>query len=124
MIRMLVLVCVLVAGIGCRAGGTDDPALLPGVWLSSRYSIEIFEDLTYRAAGAPNLQVIEVYGVMEAEEGVLTMQDQDGLLACPPEQEGVYGFAVDDATLRLYLYSDPCTGRRTALNAAVLQRQQ
>jgi hypothetical protein len=109
---------------GDSDGDSDCGAsLLPGVWLSNKYSVEFFEDLSYEAAGAPNLQQIDVTGQAAVEGCQISFTDATGTHACPAAQVGVYTFEVNDTTLAFTLVSDACAGRAIPLDGAVLARQ-
>lgn len=60
-------------------GGACDAALLSSVWLSNRYSVEFFDDLSYRAAGAPNLMTIHVTGQATVDGCTLSLTDEGGV---------------------------------------------
>jgi hypothetical protein len=100
-----------------------DEALLPGVWLSADYSVEFAEDLSYEAAGAPNLEVIDVTGQAAVDGCEISFTDESGDFACPAEQVGVYTFAATETTLTFALVSDACDGRSIPLDGAVLTRE-
>ena len=105
-------------------GGTScDADLLAGVWFSANYSVEFASDLTYEAAGAPNLETIDVTGHATVDGCQISLVDDGGVYACPADQVGVYTFAVDATTLAFTLVSDPCAGRATPLDGDVLARQ-
>jgi hypothetical protein len=108
---------------GTDTGSACDADLLPGVWLSTDYSVQFLEDLSYEAAGAPNLEVIDVYGQAAVDGCEISFTDATGDYACPAEQVGVYSFTVDATTLSFVLVSDACAGRSIPLDGAVLARQ-
>jgi hypothetical protein len=108
---------------GTDTGSVCDADLLPGVWLSTDYSVQFLEDLSYEAAGAPNLEVIDVYGQAAVDGCEISFTDATGDYACPAEQVGVYSFTVDATTLSFVLVSDACAGRSIPLDGAVLARQ-
>jgi hypothetical protein len=137
---LFLALCPLTASVGCgdddASGDTDsdsdsdtdtdvecDEALLPGVWLSTDYSVEFAEDLSYEAAGAPNLEVIDVYGQAAVDGCEVSFTDESGDFACPAEQVGVYNFTVNATTLAFTLVSDACDGRSIPLDGAVLTRE-
>lgn len=100
-----------------------DSALLTGVWLSAKYSVEFAADLSYEAAGAPNLMEIDVTGQAAVDGCEISFTDEGGQFACPPQQVGVYTFSVSDTKLAFELVSDACDGRRIPLSGAVLTRE-
>lgn len=99
-----------------------EPSLLPGLWLSATYSIDIGEDLSFDAAGAPNMAQIDVSGQISVDGCQLSFVDASGVFACPSEQVGEYTYTVDATTLTLTAVSDPCAGRLSAADGAVLLR--
>jgi hypothetical protein len=108
-------------------GDTDtssscEGALLAGTWLSANYSVRFAGDLSYEAAGAPNLEEIDVTGQAAVDGCQISLTDLVGTYACPEDQVGVYAFAVTDTTLTFALVSDDCLGRSTPLDGDVLTR--
>lgn len=105
------------------SGGSCDAALVPGIWLSDGYSVRFADDLSYEAAGAPNLMTIDVTGQAAIDGCEISFTDLAGDYACPEDQVGVYSFAVTEAELHLELVEDPCDGRRIPLDGATLTGQ-
>jgi len=103
--------------------GDCDAELLPGVWLSTDYSVEFADDLSYEAAGAPNLMEIDVIGQAAVDGCEISFTDTGGDYACPEEQVGVYTFSVSETTLSFAVIDDACDGRRIPLDGAVLTRE-
>jgi hypothetical protein len=134
----LVLAVGLAAAPGCGSDdddtGTDtdtdsdsdgdcSAALLPGDWLSDDYSVRFASDLSYEAAGAPNLEEIDVTGQAAVDGCEISLTDlTGGVYACPEAQVGVYTFTVSETTLTFALVSDACDGRRIPLDGDVLTR--
>ncbi|MBI5486813.1 MAG: hypothetical protein HY905_05745 [Deltaproteobacteria bacterium] len=100
-----------------------DAGLLTGVWLSANYSVRFAADLSYEAAGAPNLTRIDVTGQAAVDGCQITFGHEGGTYACPDEQPGTYTFTVDATQLSFTLVSDACDGRRIPISGAVLTRE-
>lgn len=115
-------VCLMLAGqAGCKKG-TCDEKLLPGLWTSATYTVQIFNDFTFEAAGAPNLSQIHVTGEIETDGCDFIITDLAGDYACPEDQIGSYTFTVTASRLTLSAVDDPCAGRKNPLDGATLQR--
>ena len=99
-----------------------DRAKLTGLWTSANYSIRIASDLSFEAAGAPNMAVIQVTGTLGGEGCTLTFTDSGGTYACPGNQTGTYTFSVTESALHLQLVEDACEGRRRPLDGVTLTR--
>lgn len=112
----------LQVGADAASSSTCDRAKLAGLWTSTNYSVLIASDLSFQAAGAPNVAVIHVTGTLGGEGCTLTFTDLSGTHACPPNQVGTYTFSVTETSLSLQLVSDACDGRRIPLSGAVLAR--
>jgi hypothetical protein len=104
-------------GAGC------DATLLPGSWTSANYSIQIAPDLTYVAAGGPNLTTIQAQGNIAVGGCTLSFTDTGGNGACPASQVGTHTFAVSTTALHLIAASDACDGRRTPVSGVTLTRR-
>jgi len=102
---------------------TCDAGLLTGVWLSARYSVSFDADLSYQAAGAPNLAHIDVTGQAVVDSCRISFTNESGAFACPTDKVGIYTFAVGATSLSLTLVADPCDGRRIPLDGVVLARE-
>ena len=102
---------------GCDAG------LLTGTWLSTDYSVRFAADLTYEAAGAPNLLTIDVTGQAVVDGCRISFTNEAGSHPCPTDQIGVYDFTVDATTLTFTMVTDLCDGRRIPIDGAVLARE-
>ncbi len=122
--HLLTTAIALCLSLCCMAGckkGTCDETLLPGLWTSATYTIDISADLSFEAAGAPNLTQIDVTGSIEIDGCDFFITDTGGQFACPEDQAGHYTFTVTDKELRLSAVEDPCTGRRMPLDGARLK---
>jgi hypothetical protein len=121
----IAIACVasLYATAGCKPV-TCDKTLLPGLWSSANYTVNIAPDFSFEAAGAPNLAEIDVTGTIDADGCDLFITDTGGQYACPPEQVGHYTFSVNATQLKLTAVADPCDGRRIPLNGARLNRTE
>lgn len=104
-------------------GGGCDASRLTGVWLSANYSVRFAADLSYEAAGAPNLTRIDVTGQAAVDGCRITFGNEAGTYACPDSQPGRYTFTVTATSLALTLVSDACEGRQRPLSGAVLTRE-
>jgi hypothetical protein len=111
----------LYATSGCKPGACDE-TLLPGLWSSANYTIAIAPDLSFEAAGAPNLGEIDITGDITTDACDFFITDSGGQVACPEGQVGHYTFSVSATQLRLTAIDDPCDGRRLPLNGAQLTR--
>lgn len=123
--HMLTMAVVFCLSLCCMAGckkGTCDETLLPGVWTSTKYSIEIFNDFSFQAAGAPNLAEIDVTGTIDIDGCDFIITDTAGQFACPEDQVGHYTFTVTADKLTLKGVEDLCDGRRIPLDGAQLKR--
>jgi hypothetical protein len=123
--HMLTMAVVFCLSLCCMAGckkGTCDETLLPGLWTSAHYTIEIGSDFTFEAAGAPNLTQIDVSGTIDTDGCGFNITDTAGTYACPDDQVGKYTFTVTASELRLTAVEDPCDGRRIPLDGAKLKR--
>jgi hypothetical protein len=121
----LALACCafLCATSGCKPGACDE-TLLPGLWSSATYTIAIAADLSFEAAGAPNLAEIDVAGDITTDACDFIITDTAGQFACPEGQVGHYTFSVSATQLSLTAVDDPCDSRRLPLNGAQLTRTE
>jgi hypothetical protein len=124
--RLLMVLAVASATVamaaGEKTGGACDRSRLPGLWTSTDYSMRIAPDLTYEAAGAPNVMTIDVRGKLAVESCTVRFTDTDGSFACQATQVGTYTFRIGAGTLQFHLVKDDCEGRRLAVNDTRLRR--
>lgn len=87
---------------------------IAGKWLmESPYRpmiLHLMEDGTY-TVDLGNDGELDAFGNYTLADGQITFQDYDGKMACPPDAEGIYSYALSEHDLVLTKVSDDCEGR-------------